>query len=115
MAAEDASLAKGEVIQLPVIDISETNTKVGHEMIDAAVKYGFFYIQDLRDENFDADVVDRAFELVLPFCARRSISPYLMLFAQSRKFFSSPREEKEECSINVNASAHYSKNFMTCI
>lgn len=64
MVSTNGHQADGDAIQLPVIDISDPTAAVGRQMIDAAIKYGFFYIEDNTGQDFDADVVDRAFELV---------------------------------------------------
>jgi isopenicillin N synthase-like dioxygenase len=51
-------------IQLPVIDISDPlNTAIGKEMLDAAIKYGFFYVHG-KGSDFSAAEVDSTFELV---------------------------------------------------
>ena len=60
MTANSISAA---AIQLPVIDISAETSAVGKSMIDAAVKYGFFYI-DSKGTPFSEEVVDREFQLV---------------------------------------------------
>lgn len=51
-------------IQLPIIDISNPDDPVvGKAMLDAAIKYGFFYV-DGRGSDFSAEEVERIFELV---------------------------------------------------
>ena len=55
--------ANGDTVQLPVIDISNPTPDVGRQMIDAAAKYGFLYI-DTKGTDFTQEVVDRQFELV---------------------------------------------------
>ncbi|KAL4890241.1 hypothetical protein BDV59DRAFT_185115 [Aspergillus ambiguus] len=73
----------GPPIQLPVIDISNPNDPaVGREMLDAATKYGFFYVNSSGSDFAVADV-QRAFEL-------------------SKNFFMSPVEEKAACRIEPN-------------
>ncbi|KAL1980153.1 hypothetical protein VTN96DRAFT_4584 [Rasamsonia emersonii] len=70
-------------IQLPIIDISNPDDPVvGKAMLDAAIKYGFFYV-DGRGSDFSAEEVERIFEL-------------------SKKFFASPREEKASCTIRTD-------------
>lgn len=56
----------GEAISLPIIDVSKETPETGRQMIDAAIKYGFFYI-DCKDIDFNAKVVDGTFELVRPY------------------------------------------------
>lgn len=51
-------------IQLPVIDISDpSNAAIGREMLDAAVKYGFFYVHG-KGSDFTAAQVDSTFDIV---------------------------------------------------
>lgn len=51
-------------IQLPIIDISNPDDPaVGKTMLDAAIKYGFFYV-DSRGSDFSAEEVERIFGLV---------------------------------------------------
>ncbi|OKL61469.1 hypothetical protein UA08_03493 [Talaromyces atroroseus] len=70
-------------IQLPVIDISDPlNAAVGKDMLDAAIKYGFFYVHG-KGSDFSAAEVDSTFEL-------------------SKKFFALPKEEKEKCTIRTD-------------
>jgi Isopenicillin N synthase and related dioxygenases len=60
--AETAAVAAP--IQLPIIDISNPNDPaVGKAMIDAAARYGFFYV-DTKGSEFSAADIDRTFELV---------------------------------------------------
>jgi isopenicillin N synthase-like dioxygenase len=51
-------------IQLPIIDISNPEDPViGKAMLDAAIKYGFFYV-DSKGSDFSKEEVDRMFGLV---------------------------------------------------
>ena len=51
-------------IQLPIIDISDPlNPAIGKDMLDAAIKYGFFYVHG-KGSDFSADEVDSTFDLV---------------------------------------------------
>lgn len=51
-------------IQLPIIDISDPlNPAVGKDMLDAAIKYGFFYVHG-KGSDFSAAEVDSTFALV---------------------------------------------------
>ncbi|MCJ1247746.1 hypothetical protein MMC30_004961 [Trapelia coarctata] len=70
-----------ETSPIPVIDISEPSDQTGHELVDAAARYGFVFIKS-KSVGFTADVIDQ-------------------MFALSRKFFHSPDEEKESCRIGV--------------
>ncbi|CAG8157991.1 unnamed protein product [Penicillium nalgiovense] len=70
-------------IELPVIDISNPHDPaVGKAMLDAAAKYGFLYVNS-KGTDFNLEDVDHAFGL-------------------SKKFFSSPAQEKETCRIQQN-------------
>ncbi|CDM30686.1 hypothetical protein DTO013E5_665 [Penicillium roqueforti] len=70
-------------IELPVIDISNPHDPaVGKAMLDAATKYGFLYVNS-KGTDFTVEDVDHAFGL-------------------SKKFFSSPSQEKETCKIQPN-------------
>jgi len=69
-------------VQLPIIDISEPTPETARLMIDAAVKFGFLYI-DTKGTDFTEEIVDREFDL-------------------SKKFFSCPELEKEECRIGAD-------------
>ncbi|OAX79821.1 hypothetical protein ACJ72_05853, partial [Emergomyces africanus] len=79
--AEDEPAA-GAPVQLPVINISEATPSVGKAMIDAATKYGFFYV-DSASSDFSNDDVESA-------------------FAMAREFFASPYEEKAVVKIGTN-------------
>jgi isopenicillin N synthase-like dioxygenase len=73
------AISNGDIVQIPVINISEPNESVGDALIDAASKHGFIYVES-KGTGFTAEYVDRAFEL-------------------SKLFFDSPREEKAGCMI----------------
>jgi hypothetical protein len=55
--------SENDTIELPIIDISSPTLEVGRQMIDAAAKYGFLYV-DTKGTDFTAEMVDREFELV---------------------------------------------------
>ena len=59
-----AAATDGDVVHLPVIDISEETLEVGRQMLDAAVKYGFLYV-DTKGTLFTEERVDRLFDSVL--------------------------------------------------
>jgi isopenicillin N synthase-like dioxygenase len=78
------AISNGDIVQIPVINISEPNESVGDALIDAASKHGFIYVES-KGTGFTAEYVDRAFEL-------------------SKLFFDSPREEKAGCMITEDVS-----------
>ncbi|KAI9886333.1 MAG: hypothetical protein M1823_001841 [Watsoniomyces obsoletus] len=65
--------------QIPVIELSADKSSVAQELVDAAEKYGFIFIRN-RHEEIPIQEIENAFDL-------------------SRRFFSSPKEEKEKCTI----------------
>jgi isopenicillin N synthase-like dioxygenase len=71
---------QSEVVRLPVIDISNPTLAVGKEMITAAAKYGFLYI-DTNGTGFTQEIVDRE-------------------FAIGQTFFSLPDSEKAKSTID---------------
>ncbi|EDN95653.1 hypothetical protein SS1G_11532 [Sclerotinia sclerotiorum 1980 UF-70] len=70
--------------KIPIIDISGSvpEAEVAKQLVDAAATFGFVYIRNLG-KDIPVDAIDRTFEL-------------------SRKFFSSPIEEKQPCKITDN-------------
>ncbi|KAK2804201.1 hypothetical protein FQN51_002290 [Onygenales sp. PD_10] len=74
--------ARRAAVQLPVINIAEATPAAGKAMIDAATKYGFFYV-DSASSQFTNEDVDGA-------------------FAMAREFFASPYEEKDSVRIGTN-------------
>lgn len=72
--------ARAAPVQLPIINISEATPAVGKAMIDAATKYGFFYV-DSASSYFSNDDVESAFDMVCPFlstvaCVGSSLHEY---------------------------------------
>ncbi|EXJ84488.1 hypothetical protein A1O3_05156 [Capronia epimyces CBS 606.96] len=67
-------------VRLPVINISEFSVGVGKQLLDAAIRYGFLYI-DTDGTGFTESMVDREFEL-------------------SRNFFALPEAQKKKCLID---------------
>ena len=59
------STSNGDGVQIPVIDISNASQETGDAMVDAAARYGFFYVR-ADGTGFTPGVVDDMFELV--FC-----------------------------------------------
>ncbi|KKZ68776.1 hypothetical protein EMCG_00989 [[Emmonsia] crescens] len=74
--------ARAAPVQLPIINISEATPAVGKAMIDAATKYGFFYV-DSASSDFSNDDVESA-------------------FGMAQEFFASPYEEKAAVTIGTN-------------
>jgi hypothetical protein len=63
MASTNGHLHSRDTIALPIISLSESTAEVGRQMIDAAARYGFLYI-DTRGTDFTPEAVDRQFALV---------------------------------------------------
>lgn len=63
MAATNGHVKGDDTITLPVINISNVTAEVGRQMIDAAARHGFLYV-DTRGTDFTPEVVNRQFELV---------------------------------------------------
>ncbi|ODH53139.1 hypothetical protein GX48_00675 [Paracoccidioides brasiliensis] len=78
----ESESTRGALLQLPVINLFEATPAVGKAMIDAATKYGFFYV-DSASSDFSNDDVESA-------------------FAMAREFFASPYEEKAAVKIGTN-------------
>ncbi|KAM5473766.1 hypothetical protein MferCBS49748_000730 [Microsporum ferrugineum] len=72
-------MASETPIQLPVIDISNTTAAVGKEVIDAAIQYGFLYI-DTASSCFSKEEIDSTFKM-------------------AEEFFASPIEQKKKVEI----------------
>ncbi|KAI5368331.1 putative oxoglutarate/iron-dependent dioxygenase, non-hem dioxygenase domain-containing protein [Septoria linicola] len=71
-----------DVLQIPVIDISEANPKAPQQLLDAARSYGFVFVAN-NLAGISPGLVDEVFQL-------------------SRDFFALPTEEKEAVSISSN-------------
>lgn len=54
-------LVSSPVEHLPVIDVSELDSRTGDQILEAASKWGFLYI---RNHGFTAEVLERTFDLV---------------------------------------------------
>ncbi|CZR65177.1 related to gibberellin 20-oxidase [Phialocephala subalpina] len=67
---------------IPVIDLSGPEHDVAKELVDAAATYGFIYIKNLG-KDIPIEAIDSIFDL-------------------SKRFFSSPIEEKQPCKISEN-------------
>lgn len=63
MATMNGHVQGDNTITLPVINISNPTSEVGRQMIHAAAKYGFLYI-DTRGTDLTPEIVERQFELV---------------------------------------------------
>ena len=71
-----------DTVDIPVIDIAPTNHDAPKQLLDAATKYGFVFV-----ENDEAIIPAKDID---------------QLFSLSREFFDSPTAEKEEVSISSN-------------
>jgi len=52
-----------ETSPIPVIDISEPSEQTGHDLVDAAARYGFIFIKS-KSVGISADVINQMFALV---------------------------------------------------
>ncbi|RVD80715.1 uncharacterized protein DFL_008609 [Arthrobotrys flagrans] len=68
--------------QIPVINVSRIDTETADRLVDAAARFGFIFVE-LESTNIDYNSVQHMFRL-------------------SKKFFASPRAEKEKCAISEN-------------
>lgn len=63
-----ADTTSRSLIQLPVIDISNPTPEAGKQVLDAATKYGFLYVDSTTTE-ISSERVDSAFKMVVfSFC-----------------------------------------------
>lgn len=69
---------------IPVIDISPRNPHASHQLLDAASRYGFVFVEN-NDAGIDPADIAHMFDL-------------------SREFFASPVDVKEEVSIRTNTA-----------
>ena len=91
-----------DTVHIPVIDISSAKEQVGHELLDAVVQYGFVFIKS-SGLGLDAQTVNQMFDIVSHIFLVLSIrSIYDIDIFQSRKFFQSPREEKQKYRMEKN-------------
>ena len=70
------------VAHIPVIDISAANVQASKQLLDAASRYGFVFV-----ENNVAGIPPKDID---------------QMFHLSQDFFAAPIEVKEECSISSN-------------
>ena len=75
------SAAAAETI-IPVIDISKTNQDAASQLLDAAAKFGFVFIEN-NEIGIPSQDISRMFDL-------------------SKEFFASPLSVKEDVSISSN-------------
>lgn len=52
-------------VQIPVIDISGDDQKVGNELLDAVIRWGFVFIHG-EALGFNKEIIDDIFDLVSP-------------------------------------------------
>ncbi|KAK1079174.1 hypothetical protein LTR33_006610 [Friedmanniomyces endolithicus] len=71
-----------ETARIPVLDISPSNMNGPKQLLDAATKYGFVFIEN-NETGIAVEDIDHMFDL-------------------SKQFFDSPVETKQEVSINSN-------------
>ena len=71
-------------VHIPVIDISSNNPSAPHQLLDAAARYGFLFLEN-NEAGIPARDIGQMFDL-------------------SREFFASPLGVKEEVSISSNAA-----------
>lgn len=69
-------------VKIPVVDISSSNKNAASELLDAASKYGFVFIENTQDDIPTKDIAH--------------------MFDLSRKFFAAHVAEKEEVAISSN-------------
>lgn len=69
--------------EIPIIDISLANSKAPQELLSAASRHGFVYIENNAEAGISPQAIDEMFEL-------------------SKRFFAAPIEEKETVSIASN-------------
>ncbi|GAB7347099.1 hypothetical protein MBLNU459_g3228t1 [Dothideomycetes sp. NU459] len=81
---KNAVMAK-PMVRIPVIDISTSNHNAATEMLSAAAEYGFVFVENNEAAHMPPKYVNEMFDL-------------------SKRFFLSPTELKETCSINSNKS-----------
>ncbi|KAI5304170.1 hypothetical protein KEM55_000186 [Ascosphaera atra] len=55
-------MAVASAVELPVIDISQATPEAGKEMLNAAIEYGFLYV-DSTSTEFSKKTVDEMFDL----------------------------------------------------
>lgn len=80
MRADTSVLETG----IPALDISSGNALAPQQLLDAAIKYGFVFIEN-NDAGIAPAQIERMFEL-------------------SKQFFALPRQIKQEFSIQSNAA-----------
>jgi len=68
---------------IPIIDISPSNTNAPRELLSAASRYGFVYVENNAEAGISPQSINEIFEL-------------------SKEFFAAPLEEKETVSIASN-------------
>lgn len=86
---------------IPVIDISGNlpEAEIAKQLVDAAATYGFVYIKN-EGKDIPIEAIDNIFHLVI--ISISSTNNIYLHNSQSKKFFSSPIEEKQPCKIQEN-------------
>jgi hypothetical protein len=89
----------GHTNQIPVINLSGPEAEVAKQLVDAAATYGFVYVKSLG-KDIPVEDIDSIFAMVTS--QQDILLCIILMFAQSKEFFSSPIEEKEACKIQEN-------------
>jgi len=71
-----------DLIQLPIINVSDTSPENGRRLVDAAIKYGFLYLSP-NGTPFSESLIKSQFDL-------------------SKQFFAQPTSEKEKYKIGTD-------------
>ncbi len=59
------AIANGHSGQIPVIDLSEPESEVAKQLVDAAATFGFVYVRSLG-KDIPVEDIDSIFALVIP-------------------------------------------------
>jgi isopenicillin N synthase-like dioxygenase len=88
---------------IPVIDISGDlpEAEVAKQLVDAAATYGFVYIKN-EGKDIPIEAINNIFDLVSTPIPCQIYQNIYLQNNQSKKFFSSPIEEKQPCKIQEN-------------
>lgn len=83
-------------INLPVIDISKATPEAGKAMVDAAIKYGFLYV-DSASSDIPMDDVETMFGMVSG-CSYHTISYHIIYYHKEFPVHESMLENKRVTS-----------------
>lgn len=76
------ALSSTTQVNIPVVDISSANKDAASELLNAASRYGFVFIENTQDDIPTKNIAH--------------------MFDLSKKFFDAPLAEKEEVAISSN-------------